>query len=117
MNIWDIGGQDRIRKLWQHYYDSCDGLIFVVDTNDVERFPEVKEELAKIHRAVHLENVPFLIFANKQDLPHAAQIHKMDLGLSSMRNRKWKIQACSAMTGDGLYQGLDWLRCEMMNKK
>merc|ERR1719238_1236548 len=29
--VWDIGGQDKIRKLWRHYYLGTHGVIFVVD--------------------------------------------------------------------------------------
>merc|ERR1711997_287049 len=32
--VWDVGGQDRIRPLWRHYYRDADGIIFVVDCND-----------------------------------------------------------------------------------
>ncbi len=31
--VWDIGGQDRIRNLWRHYYNGTQGLIFVVDSS------------------------------------------------------------------------------------
>ncbi len=31
------------------------------------------------------------------------------LGLHQLRNRKWYIQAACAPTGDGLYEGMDWL--------
>jgi hypothetical protein len=31
------------------------------------------------------------------------------LGLDRFRNRRWVIQGCSASTGDGLYEGMDWL--------
>jgi GTPase SAR1 family protein len=30
-NVWDVGGQDKIRPLWRHYYTGSHGLIFVVD--------------------------------------------------------------------------------------
>ena len=42
---WDIGGQDILRKLWYHYYDGTDAIIFVVDSNDSERIEDAKEEL------------------------------------------------------------------------
>jgi len=35
--VWDVGGQDKIRPLWRHYFQNTDGLIFVVDSNDRER--------------------------------------------------------------------------------
>merc|ERR1711865_1324370 len=43
--MWDVGGQDRIRKLWRHYYQGTNGLIFVVDSNDRERIVDAREEL------------------------------------------------------------------------
>lgn len=113
MNIWDIGGQDKIRKLWKHYYDSCDGLIFVIDSNDAKRLPEAADELGKLHRELELKSVPFLILANKQDLPNAVPIHKMDLNLAGMYGRNWKVQGCSAMSGDGIYEGLEWLKAQL----
>lgn len=35
--VWDVGGQDKIRPLWRHYFTNTDGLIFVVDSNDAVR--------------------------------------------------------------------------------
>merc|ERR1712224_260620 len=44
-NVWDVGGQDKIRLLWRHYYTNTQGLIYVVDSNDRERIEENREEL------------------------------------------------------------------------
>merc|ERR1711985_164409 len=46
--VWDVGGQDKIRKLWRHYYRNTQGLIFVIDSNDRERIEVAREELSKI---------------------------------------------------------------------
>ena len=46
--VWDVGGQDKIRPLWRHYFQNTQGLIFVVDSNDRERIGEAKEELQKM---------------------------------------------------------------------
>ena len=43
--IWDVGGQERIRCLWTHYYPGTDALIFAVDSADKERFSEAADEL------------------------------------------------------------------------
>jgi GTPase SAR1 family protein len=43
MNVWDVGGQDRIRKLWRHYYIGTDLLIWIVDSNDDTRLEEARE--------------------------------------------------------------------------
>ena len=32
------------------------------------------------------------------------------LGLHSLRQRAWYIQAACATSGDGLYEGLEWVR-------
>eukprot|EP00117_Sycon_ciliatum_P030364 scpid104382/ scgid23959/ ADP-ribosylation factor 1 len=109
--VWDVGGQDKIRPLWRHYYQNTQGLIFVVDSNDRDRVGEAKEELQKMLAEDELRDAVLLVFANKQDLPNAMPIAEMSdkLGLGALRHRKWNIQATCATTGDGLYEGLDWL--------
>eukprot|EP00971_Amphidinium_carterae_P292569 5808200-Amphidinium_carterae.2 len=37
--VWDTGGQDAIRPLWQHFYEGTQGIIFVVDSSDEARMP------------------------------------------------------------------------------
>ena len=39
------------------------------------------------------------------------------LGLHSYRNRMWYIQATCATSGDGLYEGLDWLSAQLKHRK
>lgn len=58
-----------------------------------------------------LRDAVLLVFANKQDLPKAMPVAEITekLGLHNLRSRTWYIQACCATTGDGLYEGLDWL--------
>merc|ERR1711985_60764 len=46
--VWDIGGQDKIRPLWRHYYSGVNAIIFVVDSNDRDRIQDVREELMKM---------------------------------------------------------------------
>jgi len=109
--VWDVGGQDKIRPLWRHYFQNTQGLIFVVDSNDRERIGEAREELDKMLNEDELRDAILLVFANKQDLPNAMSVAELTdkLGLHNMRNRKWYIQAACATSGDGLYEGLDWL--------
>lgn len=108
--VWDVGGQDKIRTLWRHYYQNTEGLIFVVDSNDRERISDAKQELHKMLAEDELRDAVVLVFANKQDLPKALTAAEITnkLGLNSM-HRKWYIQPACATTGDGLYEGLDWL--------
>eukprot|EP00005_Dracoamoeba_jomungandri_P000421 CAMPEP_0174251640 /NCGR_PEP_ID=MMETSP0439-20130205/1392_1 /TAXON_ID=0 /ORGANISM="Stereomyxa ramosa, Strain Chinc5" /LENGTH=178 /DNA_ID=CAMNT_0015331997 /DNA_START=85 /DNA_END=621 /DNA_ORIENTATION=+ len=117
--IWDVGGQDKIRPLWRHYYQNTQGVIFVVDSNDRERIGEAAEELQKMLREDELREAVLLVLANKQDLPNAMSVAEVTdkLGLHSMRNRKWYIQATCATSGDGLYEGLDWFSHTLTGKK
>ena len=67
-SAWDLDGQSLIRKWWSHYYKGTSAVIFVVDSNDTNRFELAKKEVDAITQAPELENVPLLVFANKQDL-------------------------------------------------
>ena len=68
-NVWDVGGQYKIRLLWKHYYQNTQGLIFIVDSNDKDRIEEAKEELYKMLQEEELKDSVILVLANKQDLP------------------------------------------------
>jgi len=157
--VWDVGGQDKIRPLWRHYYQNTQGVIFVVDSNDRDRVGEARDELHRMlnedelreafpspppcpgpacpnlsppqstpsrprplhprpfpswtrrQRRFSLAQAILLVFANKQDLPNAMNAAEITdkLGLHSLRQRNWYIQSTCATTGDGLYEGLDWL--------
>jgi len=117
--VWDIGGQDKIRRLWRHYYQGTQGLIFVVDSNDRDRLEDAKEELVKMVDEDEMKDAVVLVFANKQDLPNsmpAAEVTEK-LGLHNMRNHQWFIQSTCATTGDGLYEGLDWMSRTLSSRK
>jgi len=73
-NVWDVGGQNRIRLLWKHYLENNHGLIFVVDSNDSERMEEAQEELHKLLADEEMSKVAVLVFANKQDIPGALSV-------------------------------------------
>uniref|UniRef100_A0A9L0JIS0 ARF GTPase 1 n=1 Tax=Equus asinus TaxID=9793 RepID=A0A9L0JIS0_EQUAS len=95
------------------------GLIFVVDSNDRERVNEAREELMRMLAEDELRDAVLLVFANKQDLPNAMNAAEITdkLGLHSLRHRNWYIQATCATSGDGLYEGLDWLSNQLRNQK
>lgn len=67
--VWDVGGQDKIRPLWRHYFQNTQGIIFVVDSNDRDRVAEAREELQRMLNEDELRDALLLVFANKQDLP------------------------------------------------
>ncbi|PWZ09347.1 ADP-ribosylation factor 1 [Zea mays] len=196
--VWDVGGQDKIRPLWRHYFQNTQGLIFVVDSNDRDRVVEARDELhrmlnegqqqsatldlrsngnwrgsgrgpapavrqgrgsgmeegvagerkwrmgegqwqrqpgmlimgraegtgrshnmpGRIYGLDELRDAVLLVFANKQDLPNAMNAAEITdkLGLHSLRQRHWYIQSTCATTGEGLYEGLDWLSSNIASK-
>jgi len=109
--VWDVGGQDKIRALWRYYYQNTQGLIFVVDSNDRDRVGEAHDELHRMLNEEELRGAAVLVLANKQDLPGAMSVAELTdkLGMHSLRNRRWYTQATCATTGEGLFEGLDWL--------
>ncbi|XP_069810126.1 uncharacterized protein [Dendropsophus ebraccatus] len=109
--VWDVGSKGRIGPLWKHYFVNTDGLVYVVDSADPERFEEARMELIAILENDEMRGVPFVVMANKQDLPRARK--PMDLaealGLIKMEGHQWHVQGCCATTGDGLVEGLEVL--------
>ncbi|CAN1310919.1 Galactinol synthase 1 [Linum perenne] len=87
--VWDVGGQDKIRPLWRHYFQNTQGLIFVVDSNDRDRVVEARDELHRMLNEDELRDAVLLVFANKQDLPNAMNAAEITdkLGLHSLRQR------------------------------
>ncbi|KAK4782533.1 hypothetical protein SAY86_016635 [Trapa natans] len=116
--VWDVGGQDKIRPLWRHYFQNTQGLIFVVDSNDRDRVVEARDELHRMLNEDELRDAVLLVFANKQDLPNAMNAAEITdkLGLHSLRQRHWYIQSTCATSGEGLYEGLDWLSNNIASK-
>lgn len=112
LNIWDVGGQKTIRSYWRNYFEQTDGLVWVVDSSDLRRLDDCKEELHNLLKEERLSGSSLLILANKQDIQGAlrpAEIAKV-LNLEAMDNsRHWQIVGCSAFTGEGLLAGFDWL--------
>ena len=117
--MWDVGGQDRIRRLWRHYYEGTNGLVYVVDSNDRDRTEDAREELHKMLNEDEMRDAVVLVFANKQDLPNAMPAAEISekLGLGDLRNRQWFIQSACATTGDGLYEGIDWMSRALSARK
>jgi 50S ribosomal subunit-associated GTPase HflX len=78
---------------------------------DRDRIDEARDELHKALGEVELEKVKVLVLANKQDLPQAMTVAEVSdkLQLKEIKDKAWYIQSCSAVSGDGLSEGLDWL--------
>lgn len=114
---WDVGGKDKIRPLWRHYFVNSHALIFVIDCNDRDRLEEAREELQRNLREEALQGVPLLVLANKQDLPTSVSASELAsfLELPRIRDRKWNVQPCCAtqQNSSDLREGLSWLATEL----
>lgn len=112
---WFIG---QIRRLWRHYYDETDGVIFVVDSNDHARMADARKEFEGLMGEPALRDAACLIFCNKQDLPNAMSVAEVTdaLGLRNISQRDWHVQGSVATDGQGLTEGLDWLSKTMTER-
>eukprot|EP00045_Choanoeca_perplexa_P000845 m.16539 g.16539 ORF g.16539 m.16539 type:complete len:182 (-) comp10581_c0_seq1:229-774(-) len=109
--MWDVGGQESLRSSWTTYYTAVEAVLLVVDSTDRERLMTIKEELYSMLAHEDLAKARVLVLANKQDLKGAmtaAELSKQ-FNLTSIKGHSWHIQACCALTGEGLYEGMEWL--------
>ena len=119
LTIWDVGGSDKMRVLWKHYFQNTDGLIYVVHSSDRDRMDESSEELKNILAEEELKGCPILIFANKQDLNGALAPGEITdkFNMGQIRSRKWLVSGASGKTGQGLKEGLSWLTENLIDRK
>ncbi|XP_032412562.1 ADP-ribosylation factor-like protein 13B isoform X4 [Xiphophorus hellerii] len=120
VTIFDLGGGKRIRDIWKNYYSESHGVVFVVDSSDVQRIQETKETMAQVLQHPRIAGKPVLVLANKQDLEGAlaeADIIE-NLSLEKLVNENkclCQIEPCSAILGCGkkvdksIKKGLTWL--------
>ncbi|XP_004296745.1 PREDICTED: ADP-ribosylation factor 1-like isoform 2 [Fragaria vesca subsp. vesca] len=93
--VWDLGGQTSIRPYWRCYFPNTQAIIYVVDSSDTDRLVIAKEEFHAI-----LEDLPGAL--DDAAITEALELHKI-------KNRQWSIFKTSAIKGEGLFEGLDWL--------
>lgn len=75
-----------------------------------ERLGEARKELFALVEAPELRSVPVVVMANKQDMPGAVSASELTtrLRMNELRN-PWYMQPTTAITGEGLYEGVDQL--------
>lgn len=111
-SIWDCGGQQRIRSLWKHYYESADALIYVVDSSDFSRLDESKNEFLNIINNLGSRNCLITILANKLDKQNTATLKQImeKFELKQLKRQfKWSVFQTDSIEGTGLFDALRWL--------
>uniref|UniRef100_UPI003AAEF68D ADP-ribosylation factor-like protein 13B isoform X4 n=1 Tax=Centroberyx gerrardi TaxID=166262 RepID=UPI003AAEF68D len=120
VTIFDLGGGKRIRGIWKNYYSESHGVVFVVDSSDVQRIQETREAMAEVLQHPRIAGKPVLVLANKQDqegaLAEADIIENLSLEKLVNENKcLCQIEPCSAVLGYGkkidksIKNGLNWL--------
>jgi len=137
LKIWDVGGQHSLRRLWQSYYASCHAVVFVIDSTDigdadiakladlrdpleeeVGRLGECRLVLEDVLQHADTEGVPLLVLANKQDREDCIEVvlikerlvRKVFEGEKGASLRDSRVLPCSALTGTGVEEAVEWLR-------
>ncbi|XP_053401903.1 uncharacterized protein LOC128557749 [Mercenaria mercenaria] len=110
-NVWDVGGHPRIRALWRHHFTSTEGIVYVVDSSNMERIEEAREVLFNVLGSEELRGVPIVVLANKQDTSGALTASEITqhLYLNKLSGRDWCVQQTCATTGEGLLQAMTQL--------
>ncbi|XP_069745552.1 ADP-ribosylation factor-like protein 13B isoform X2 [Narcine bancroftii] len=120
VTIYDLGGGKKIRDIWKNYYAESFGVIFVLDSSDIDRMEEVKDTVANVLRHPKVAGKPVLVLANKQDcdgaLSEACIIEILKLeNLVNANKCRCLIKPCCAVWGYGknvdqaIKKGLTWL--------
>ncbi|KAJ0078521.1 hypothetical protein Patl1_24520 [Pistacia atlantica] len=79
--VWDVGGQEKLRPLWRHYFNNTDGLLFVFKADSLSlcrsmlsipwterELEKAKQEFQAIIKDPFMLHSVILVFANKQDM-------------------------------------------------
>ncbi|VDD82256.1 unnamed protein product [Mesocestoides corti] len=121
---YDLGGHEQARKVWHSYIPAVDGIVFIVDASESERFDEAKAELDSLIMDQQVANAPILVLGNKIDVPSAVSeaVLRSHLGLDGQvtgkgivprehidSGRPIEIYMCSILKRQGYGDAFKWL--------
>jgi GTP-binding protein SAR1 len=114
LNTYDLGGHETARKIWKDYFPAVSAILFLVDSVDVNRFPEAKKELEKILETPELVNIPIAILGNKIDMKGSVSVDELKQALGyddilSRETRPMEIFMVSVAKKIGYSAALEWI--------
>jgi ADP-ribosylation factor related protein 1 len=113
LKIWDLGGQESLRTLWESYYSEAHAVVFVVDSTDRERIEQCKTALDSIVSSESIEGTPILMLANKQDCEDRLEVEDIkeifNKIAEKMSARDSRVLPISALDGTGVEEAAEWL--------
>lgn len=118
LNIWDVGGQKSLRTYWKNYFESTDGLVWVVDSADNGKLVACASELHDLLKEERLAGASLLVLANKVDLQGALSSEKLEaaLDLKSIKSHDWALYPVSAVKGQHVMEAFEWLITNIGNR-
>lgn len=118
LNIWDVGGQKSLRSYWKNYFESTDGLVWVVDCADISKLETCAKELHELLKEERLAGASLLVLANKQDLAGAQSSEKIQelLDLKNMKTHNWALYPVSAVKDESMLEPFEWLVKDIANR-
>jgi len=120
---FDLGGHEQARKVWKTYFPAVDGIVFLVDAWDKNRFMEAKSELDSLLQDEQVAMAPILILGNKIDKPGAASddelryylglqgltTGKSPLSRAELNTRPIELFMCSILKKQGYGEAFRWI--------
>jgi len=106
-----------IREILKYYLNQIDGVVFVVDASDEDKFDMAKNELHRICDYLDTQNLPLLILLNKIDLPHPP-INEITqkLEINQLKEFDLKVFPVSAINNDGISMAFNWLAIDIASR-
>lgn len=111
MKLWDLGGQQRFRSMWERYCRGVNAIVYVLDAADHAKIPSAKAELQSLLEKPQLNGIPVLVLGNKNDLADALTVDQIieQLGLKEIKNREVSCYSISAKNNVNIEITLQWL--------
>ncbi|KAG2493315.1 hypothetical protein HYH03_008450 [Edaphochlamys debaryana] len=111
IKMWDLGGQQRFRSLWERYCRGVQAIVFVVDSADADSVPSAARELHSLLEKPSLKGIPLLVLGNKNDLPGAMGVPQLTaaMNLRALPDREVAVYSISCKNHSNIDRTLEWL--------